>query len=50
MSIGLADAQEVCFVPLAGPNFENSLFEGQIQVKSEDSESVKILLLDLKAK
>jgi LPS-assembly protein len=38
MSIGLADAQEVCFVPLAGPNFENSLFEGQIQVKSEDSE------------
>jgi LPS-assembly protein len=38
MSIGLADAQEVCFVPLAGPNFDNSLLEGQIQVKSEDSE------------
>jgi LPS-assembly protein len=38
MSIGLADAQEVCFVPLAGPNLENSLLEGQIQVKSEDSE------------
>ena len=38
MSIGLADAQEVCFVPLAGPNFENSLLEGQIQVKSEYSE------------
>jgi LPS-assembly protein len=38
MSIGLADAQEVCFVPLAGPNLENSLLDGQIQVKSEDSE------------
>ena len=38
MSIGLADAQEVCFVPLVGPNLENSLLEGQIQVKSEDSE------------
>lgn len=38
MSIGLADAQEVCFVPLAGPNFDNSLLEGQIRVKSEDSE------------
>ena len=38
MSIGLADAQEVCFVPLAGPNLDNSLLEGQIQVKSEDSE------------
>ena len=38
MSIGLADAQEVCFVPLIGLNFENSLLEGQIQVKSEDSE------------
>ena len=38
MSIGLADAQEVCFVPLPGPNLENSLLEGQIQVKSEDSE------------
>ena len=38
MSIGLADAQEACFVPLAGPNFDNSLLEGQIQVKSEDSE------------
>jgi LPS-assembly protein len=37
MSIGLADAQEVCFVPLAVPNFENLLLEGQIQVKSEDS-------------
>lgn len=37
MSIGLADAQELCFVPLAGPNLENSLLEGQIQVKSEDS-------------
>ena len=38
MSIGLADAQEVCFVPLIGLNFENALLEGQIQVKSEDSE------------
>ena len=38
MSIGPADAQEVCFVPLAGPNIDNSLLEGQIQVKSEDSE------------
>lgn len=38
MSIGLAGAQEVCFVPLAGPSFENSLLDGQIQVKSEDSE------------
>jgi LPS-assembly protein len=38
MSIGLADAQEVCFVPLIGLNLENSLLEGQIQVKSEDSE------------
>lgn len=38
MSIGLADAQEVCFVPLPGPNLENLLLEGQIQVKSEDSE------------
>jgi LPS-assembly protein len=38
MSIGLADAQEVCFVPLAGPNLNNLLIEGQIQVKSEDSE------------
>lgn len=38
MSIGLADAQEVCFVPLVGPNLNNSLLEGQIQVKSEDSE------------
>jgi len=38
MSIGLADAQEVCFVPLPGPNLENSLLDGQIQVKSEDSE------------
>ena len=38
MSIGLADAQEVCFVPLAVPDFENSLLEGQIQVKSEYSE------------
>jgi LPS-assembly protein len=38
MSIGLADAQEVCFVPLAGPNLDNSLLEGQIRVKSEDSE------------
>lgn len=38
MSTGLADAQEVCFIPLAGPNLENSLLEGQIQVKSEDSE------------
>ena len=38
MSIGLADAQEVCFVPIVGLNFENSLLEGQIQVKSEDSE------------
>lgn len=38
MSIGLADAQEVCFVPLPGPILENSLLEGQIQVKAEDSE------------
>lgn len=38
MSIGLADAQEVCFVPLVEPNLNNSLLEGQIQVKSEDSE------------
>jgi LPS-assembly protein len=38
MSIGLADAQEVCFVPVAAPNLENSLLDGQIQVKSEDSE------------
>tara|TARA_R110000751_G_scaffold73956_1_gene149692 strand:- start:40544 stop:42685 length:2142 start_codon:yes stop_codon:yes gene_type:complete len=38
MSIGLADAEEVCFIPLAGPNLENSLLDGQIQVKSEDSE------------
>jgi LPS-assembly protein len=38
MSIGLANAQEVCFVPLVGPNLDNSLLEGQIQVKSEDSE------------
>jgi len=38
MSIGLADAQEVCFVPLAGPNLDNSLLDGQIRVKSEDSE------------
>jgi LPS-assembly protein len=38
MSIGLVDAQEACFVPLAGPNTDNSLLEGQIQVKSEDSE------------
>jgi LPS-assembly protein len=38
MSIGLANAQEACFVPLAGPNIDNSLLEGQIQVKSEDSE------------
>ena len=38
MSIGLADAQEVCFVPLPGPNLDNSLLEGQIRVKSEDSE------------
>jgi LPS-assembly protein len=37
MSIGLADAEEVCFVPLAGPNLDNSLLYGQIQVKSEDS-------------
>ncbi len=38
MSIGLADAQEVCFVPVAAPDLENSLLDGQIQVKSEDSE------------
>ncbi|MFT6779206.1 MAG: LPS-assembly protein [Paraglaciecola sp.] len=38
MSIGLVNAQEACFVPLAGPNTNNSLLEGQIQVKSEDSE------------
>jgi LPS-assembly protein len=38
MSIGLADAQEVCFLPLAGPNLDNSLLDGQIRVKSEDSE------------
>jgi LPS-assembly protein len=38
MSIGFADAQELCFEPLAGPNLGNSLVEGQIQVKSQDSE------------
>ena len=38
MSIGLADAQEVCFLTLAGPNLDNSLLDGQIRVKSEDSE------------
>ena len=38
MSIGLADAQEVCFVPLTGPNLDNSLLEGQIRVKAEDTE------------
>ncbi len=38
MTTGLADAQEACFVPLVGPNFKNSLVEGQIQVKSEYSE------------
>lgn len=38
MSIGLAEAQEACFVPLAGPKLENSLLEGQIQVKSQDSQ------------
>jgi LPS-assembly protein len=38
MSVGLADAQEVCFVPLAGPKLLNSLLDGQIRVKSEDSE------------
>lgn len=38
MSIGLAEAQEACFVPLAGPKLENSLLDGQIQVKSQDSQ------------
>jgi LPS-assembly protein len=38
MSIGLVNAQEACFVPSAGPNTDNSLLEGQIQVKSKDSE------------
>jgi LPS-assembly protein len=38
ISIGLAEAQELCFVPIAAPNFENSLSRGQIQVKSENSE------------
>jgi LPS-assembly protein len=38
ISIGLADAQELCFVPLIQPNLEFSLLEGQIQVKSQDSE------------
>ncbi|WP_233267405.1 LPS-assembly protein LptD [Paraglaciecola sp. L3A3] len=38
MTIGLADAQEVCFVPAPAPNLENLLLDGQIQVKSQDSE------------
>lgn len=36
--VGLADAQESCFVPLQGPELENSLLEGQIQVKAQDTE------------
>lgn len=50
MPIGLADAQEVCFVPLAGPNLENSLLEGQIQVKSEDSEINQDIFAQFKGK
>lgn len=38
MTVGLAHAQEVCFVPAPEPNLENSLLDGQIQVKSQDSE------------
>ncbi|MGS2719717.1 LPS-assembly protein LptD [Paraglaciecola aestuariivivens] len=38
LSIGAAEAQERCFVPLPGPNLSNSLLEGQIQVKSQDSD------------
>jgi LPS-assembly protein len=38
MSIGLAEAQEACFVPLERPKLGNSLLEGQIQVKSQDSQ------------
>jgi LPS-assembly protein len=36
--MGLASAQDMCFVPLSEPNLENSLLEGQIQVKSQDTE------------
>ncbi|MCF2949712.1 LPS assembly protein LptD [Paraglaciecola aquimarina] len=38
MTVGLTHAQEVCFVPAPDPNLENSLLDGQIQVKSQDSE------------
>ena len=38
MSIGASAAQELCFVPLTGPNLDNSLVAGKIQVQSEYSE------------
>lgn len=38
MTVGLADAQEMCFVPAAEPKLENLLLEGQIEVKSQYSE------------
>ncbi|WP_133470224.1 LPS-assembly protein LptD [Paraglaciecola marina] len=38
MWAGVSNAQEVCFVPLAGPNLDNSLIDGQILVKSQYSE------------
>ena len=38
MTVGLTHAQEVCFIPAPQPNLENSLLDGQIQVKSQDSE------------
>lgn len=38
MPIGLATAQEVCFIPAPEPKLENYLLDGQIQVKSQDSE------------
>ncbi|MEO9946990.1 MAG: LPS assembly protein LptD [Paraglaciecola sp.] len=38
MWAGVSHAQEVCFVPLAGPNLDNSLIDGQILVKSQYSE------------
>jgi LPS-assembly protein len=50
MSIGLADAQEVCFVPVTGPDLENSLLDGQIQVKSEDSEINQDIFAQFKGK
>ncbi|MEP0355929.1 MAG: LPS assembly protein LptD [Paraglaciecola sp.] len=38
MGAGVLNAQEVCFVPVAGPNLNGSLLDGQIQVSSEYSE------------